>query len=489
MDMIFTNMMFNSVSKINTGYMIFDCLYIGVLSFIMFYIFDNNFKNKFFKKVESIVNYFDKTNKLIFSATDKNTSERYRAIMYYISKKTDPSIRVLSEIYDTRYNRETDDYEEVTMVYRIDQHMSFIVDKNIMGRVYNVEKEKSEANNRIVHVEYMYVELYSSIVSLLQLEEWVELRLKEYKEHMIARACDKQLLIEVSYDMKEKEINYEYNSWESNATFDNRFFTNKEMILEKINFFINNPEWYKKRGIPYTLGFLLWGEPGCGKTGFIKALMNMTGRHGITIKLNNRFDMNMLREVMYEEEIATFNIPQNKRIYIFEDIDCMGDIVRKRAEQSSEHSSEHSSHESSDDESSDHNILQKIKKKVDRDDYDVIKDFYKKFNTDDMNNNNLSYFLNILDGLQECPGRIIIMTTNKPEFLDKALIRPGRIDYNINFTKATTEDVKNILEFYWEKKLSMDFSLKIDMKYSHAEVVNFCRISENIKNTIELLEK
>jgi chaperone BCS1 len=67
----------------------------------------------------------------------------------------------------------------------------------------------------------------------------------------------------------------------------------------------------------------------------------------------------------------------------------------------------------------------------------------------------LSFFLNILDGLNECPGHIIIMATNKPEQLDKALIRPGRIDYNIHFTKATNEDINNILNFYWN---TLEFS-------------------------------
>jgi hypothetical protein len=69
-------------------------------------------------------------------------------------------------------------------------------------------------------------------------------------------------------------------------------------------------------------------------------------------------------------------------------------------------------------------------------------------------NNNMSYFLNILDGLQECPGRIIVMTTNKPNVLDRALIRPGRIDHNIHFTLATCQDTIDILEFYWKEKLN-----------------------------------
>ncbi|CAM9165519.1 unnamed protein product [Choristocarpus tenellus] len=40
----------------------------------------------------------------------------------------------------------------------------------------------------------------------------------------------------------------------------------------------------------------------------------------------------------------------------------------------------------------------------------------------------LAGLLNVLDGVVDCPGRIVIMTTNHPERLDTALIRPGRID-------------------------------------------------------------
>ena len=36
------------------------------------------------------------------------------------------------------------------------------------------------------------------------------------------------------------------------------------------------------------------------------------------------------------------------------------------------------------------------------------------------------------------------MITNKQDYLDKALIKPSRIDYNINFEKASLEDIKNI---------------------------------------------
>jgi ATP-dependent 26S proteasome regulatory subunit len=77
------------------------------------------------------------------------------------------------------------------------------------------------------------------------------------------------------------------------------------------------------------------------------------------------------------------------------------------------------------------------------------------------------------------------MTTNKPEELDKALIRPGRIDHNIHFTLATPKDTINIIEFYWKEKVLEDIP---DHQYSHAEIVNICRTTNNIHETLKMIK-
>ena len=474
-DIMMTNMLFTYISKINSGYFLIDLMYIMTVTSLMFYVFQPAFKNMYMKKIENFFNFWDKTNKLMFVSSEKGTtSHRFKAIMFYLSKKNDPTIKTLSEVVELRYNHKSDDYDEKkTGVYRVNQEKIFNVDTNIRGRVYWEEKEKQTDYNRPTLIELLNLEIFSNKLSLPQLEGWVEMRLKEFNSHLIEKTLDKQLLIEVSYNPKEKTIDSQYNEWKSNAKFKNRFFTNKDKILDKINFFINNPSWYNERGIPYTLGFLLWGKPGCGKTGFIKALMNHTGRHAINIKLNNKFDMNRLREVIFEEEIAGFKIPQDKRILIFEDIDCMGEIVKERDDIDS-------------DDDCDKN--KKIKKSVEDDTLD-LKKLSDLVCADQNYNNNLSYFLNILDGLQECPGRIIIMTTNKPEKLDKALIRPGRIDYNIEMTNSTIEDIKNILEYYWDDIMIQEIPSYDNMLYSHAEVVNMCRTSENITDAFNKIIK
>jgi chaperone BCS1 len=46
----------------------------------------------------------------------------------------------------------------------------------------------------------------------------------------------------------------------------------------------------------------------------------------------------------------------------------------------------------------------------------------------------LSALLNVIDGVASQEGRILIMTTNHAEWLDDALIRPGRVDMKLNLS-------------------------------------------------------
>jgi ATP-dependent 26S proteasome regulatory subunit len=481
-DFMITNMLFTSFGKVNTGYIIIDILYVMITSTLILYFLTPNFKNRFFKKIGEFVSgfasNFDSTNRIIFSASDKESSKRYRSIMHYISKSNEPTVKCLSEIVDWKSNWRTDEYEECkNSVYRVDQFHKFIIDKqmSIEGKVYIREKERSEFNGKSNITEYNCLEIFSKKTKLVDLEKWIDKRADEYNQYIKTKSCDKQQLVEISWNPEEKDLDIYYNIWESNVTFENRFFENKDEILSKINFFIKNPEWYKKRGIPYTLGFLLWGEPGCGKTGFIKALMNLTGRHGISIKLNNKFNMNRLREIMYDDEIyEDLIIPQQNRILIFEDIDCMGEVVKDRDSNEKKELVE---------------SIRCIQKEKNKEYISILDPTNGPTNetTNETNfNNNLSFFLNILDGLQECPGRIIIMTTNKPETLDKALIRPGRIDHNIHFTKAVSKDIKDIIQFYWNEQIN-DLPVGINKVYSHAEIINYCRTSESVDETIRKL--
>eukprot|EP00928_Gymnodinium_smaydae_P014896 TRINITY_DN1546_c0_g2_i1.p1 TRINITY_DN1546_c0_g2~~TRINITY_DN1546_c0_g2_i1.p1 ORF type:complete len:799 (-),score=155.27 TRINITY_DN1546_c0_g2_i1:217-2517(-) len=66
---------------------------------------------------------------------------------------------------------------------------------------------------------------------------------------------------------------------------------------------------------------------------------------------------------------------------------------------------------------------------------------------------NLSGLLNVLDGVVDTPERILIMTTNHPEQLDPALIRPGRIDKKILLGYMNPIHSSRMIEHYFQCKL------------------------------------
>lgn len=58
--------------------------------------------------------------------------------------------------------------------------------------------------------------------------------------------------------------------------------------------------------------------------------------------------------------------------------------------------------------------------------------------------------LNAIDGVASHEGRVLIMTTNTPESLDEALVRPGRVDMQVEFTKATQLQIRELFQRMYE---------------------------------------
>ena len=229
--------------------------------------------------------------------------------------------------------------------------------------------------------------------------------------------------------------------FETNRKFSNLFGPEISAVKQRVEFFVKNSKWYDSKGIPHTLGLLLSGQAGAGKTSSIKCLANETKRHIININLNNDITKVQLDNLFFNETLfvinpstnktETYYIPLNQRIYVLEDIDCQDKIVVKR-ELKEDLLKGHNN-------SNDRKALPitqppiGIAEKID-----------------------LSFLLNLLDGILESPGRIVIMTSNHPEKLDHALIRPGRIDIIANFKKCTRETIFQMMEHFYDVSLQSD---------------------------------
>mmetsp|Transcript_58405 Transcript_58405/g.139291 ORF Transcript_58405/g.139291 Transcript_58405/m.139291 type:complete len:731 (+) Transcript_58405:75-2267(+) len=69
---------------------------------------------------------------------------------------------------------------------------------------------------------------------------------------------------------------------------------------------------------------------------------------------------------------------------------------------------------------------------------------------------NLSGILNALDGVVDSPNRILVMTSNHPEKLDPALIRPGRVDKKFLLTYMQGYQASLMVGHYFQRMLTED---------------------------------
>ncbi|KAK6598583.1 mitochondrial chaperone protein [Botrytis cinerea] len=181
-----------------------------------------------------------------------------------------------------------------------------------------------------------------------------------------------------------------------------------------------------------------------------------TGKTSLTFALAGVFGLNiyvvsLLEPTLTEEELGNLftNLPP-RCIVLLEDIDTAG---LTRVNEDKVESSDESSSESSSSEDEDELVTKKSrrkgksKSKSRRNKGKRSKKGKKSKKDDDEKKGiSLSGLLNIIDGVASHEGRVLVMTTNHPEKLDEALIRPGRVDCQVAFTNATRHQIKEIFE-------------------------------------------
>lgn len=166
----------------------------------------------------------------------------------------------------------------------------------------------------------------------------------------------------------------------------------KERLIRDLETFRASGQRYRRLGVPYHRGYLLYGPPGSGKTSLVSALAAKFGMSIYAVNLTELTDRTL--------KTAISEVPENSLI-LFEDIDCM-EAGSRRPEDgrgAGEHTPDDRDNE----------------KRVPAGPFGVT----------------LSGLLNVLDGFHAPDNVVFVMTTNKVEKLDPALLRPGRIDYKL----------------------------------------------------------
>ena len=452
------------------------------------------------------------------SRSDKLFSNRFIALWYYINSNdyNNKNIVSVKEYADSCNNNE---YEFDNRPYRkqkstnlkykddifvINQTSSFIVSDNIYCNI-SFQNNCSDDDNKHskIKIETISVELYSYKLSVNNIITFLDNITDEYNNYIENIRNNKIYIYTYLGSSNNRHSDYDsdriIDKWEecefnSSRNFQNLFFEYKCELINKLDFFKNNKEWYIREGHPYTLGIGLYGPPGTGKTSIIKCIANKLKRNLIIIPLSKIKTQREFSECYFEKiynRQNQKNIDFKEKIIVFEDIDCMCDIVNSRDSESSEDKC---------------NDLVNIDKNLDKN-TKLLSSIYNKLNTDkdkDVNENvvlhiddkskddkiTLSYILNIIDGIRETPDRILIITSNYYDKLDKALIRPGRIDITLEMKNASKDIIKSMYNHYYNSILPDDLYNKIkDYKLSPAKIVNMRLQNPTAQGFCTCLEK
>ena len=206
----------------------------------------------------------------------------------------------------------------------------------------------------------------------------------------------------------------------------------KRRLMESVVWPLEHPEAYERVSLRPPTGVLLYGPPGTGKTLLARAVANETESNFLSIKgpeLFNRYVGETERGVREVFSTARETAPT---VVFFDEIDAIGSERRR------------DSHDS------------KVTERV------------------------VSQLLTELDGLEELGDVVVIAATNRPDMIDYALMRPGRLDRHVHMGAPNETARHEIFEIHTrDRPLADDVDLaelaaRTD-GYVGADIESICR--------------
>lgn len=494
---------------------IYDTLYLGIVVLmslgITTYLSENTITlHKLYDNIVSLF-YRKHTFKLRGQTTTSNQNysgkalmttiytDTFRALWGHILKNiyTNTTIYEIQEIKHSVRLRLEDDYvNKINSIYIVSQKTNFVVDKTLEIYAYMKETTDNLDEKQTAKTDQYEITLYSYKTPASGLLKYVEDKTHDYLAQLAESRYGKRYM----YTLTKTEYSNNYdlmqcwreNDFTSSKTFDNVFFENKRQVMDKIDFFVNNREWYDLHGIPYTIGIGLYGPPGTGKTSFIKALANYIGdRHLINMPMALIKTKKQLYDLYYESRYNELNLPNSvdfmKKIIVIEDIDCAGDIVLERNNKSSASYPSDSTKKLKNERESDEEYTQitlsdklnhiddELKTVIRENIANESRKLIMKMTPSQHEDNNITLddILNLWDGIRETPGRILVISSNFYDKLDSAIRRPGRIDITLGMTNASHEIIREMFMHFYNKHIDENILSKITPGlYSPAEISN-----------------
>lgn len=206
----------------------------------------------------------------------------------------------------------------------------------------------------------------------------------------------------------------------------------KTEVMEVVDF-LKHPETYTKLGAKIPKGVMLVGPPGTGKTLIAKAVAGEAQVPFFTMSGSEFVEMFVGVGASRVRDLFKRAKEKTPSIVFIDEIDAIG---RSRGKGNS-------------------------------------------FQTNDERESTLNQLLTELDGFGPNTGVIVLAATNRPDVLDKALLRPGRFDRHIYLELPTKEERQEIFKVHLRPlKLATDVDVtalaKLSPGFSGADIANIC---------------
>lgn len=202
-------------------------------------------------------------------------------------------------------------------------------------------------------------------------------------------------------------------------------------IREVIELPIKNPEIFKRIGIQPPKGVLLYGPPGTGKTLLAKIVASTMDVTFIKVVASSLIEKYIGESAKMVREMFAYARLKAPCIIFLDEIDAIGGA---RTNESN---------------SSDREVQR-----------------------------TLMELLNQLDGFSDLDGVKVIMATNRPDILDPALLRPGRLDRKIEISLPNEHGRKEILKIHSKNmnqdQIDLDTIVKMSSGFNGADLRNVC---------------
>lgn len=205
----------------------------------------------------------------------------------------------------------------------------------------------------------------------------------------------------------------------------------KQALIESVDWPLKYPEAFESAGIRPPRGVLLYGLPGTGKTMLVRALATESELNFISIK-----GPELLSKWVGESERAIREVFRKARsaspaLIFFDEIDA---VVPARGC------------------GGESQVTERV----------------------------VSQFLTELDGLVELKDVVVLAATNRPDLVDRSLLRPGRFDRLVYIPLPDITSRKKIFQIHLSRmpvleNVTAEWLSKVTENYSGADIETLCR--------------